>query len=186
MKKLFALILCLCLGLSACGNPGVSNAGENAAGDAAEGSEITGDTENTPIANVPAPTAEEFRDLFLACTGYQGSAGASLRNVLAACQVIQFAVDHHLGSVDEEELRTALLDGYTQMDDDARAEFHLNFAASITPLAEDAFSAWSSVKDEYESAGMEEAIQELVQKPGAFEDWNALRSYVFIMGNEMS
>ena len=186
MKRLFVLMLVLCLGLSACGGSGASSAETNAAGDAAAESEITDDADSAPKENVPAPTAEEFRDLFLACTGYQGSAGASLRNVIAACQVVQFAVDHHLGSVDEEELRTALLDGYTQMDDDARAEFHLNFAASITPLAEDAFSAWNSVKDEYESAGMEEIIQELVQKPGAFEDWNALRSYVFIMGNEMS
>ena len=189
MKQLLALALTLCLILTACGvradtaaedaapSGGVSESAENPDG---------ADAEIAPKADVPAPEAEAFRDLFLSCTGEQDSAGASLRSAIRAYELVQFAVDHQLGSVDAEELRAALLDGYTQMDEEARAEFNLNFAAYLTPLAEDAFTAWNSVKDTFADAGVEEEIQALVQTPGAFEDWNALRSYVFIMGNEMS
>ena len=190
MKRLFLLLLIVCLGLAACGGSETSSAGEDGALSGSTGVDAVspdgGEAEIAPKANVPAPAAEEFRDLFLSCTGYQGSAGASLRNAIRAYEIVKFAADHDLANVDEEELRTALLDGYTQMDEDARAEFHLNFAAYITPLAEDAFTAWSSVKDTFEDAGVQDVMEELAQTPGAFEDWNALRSYVFIMGNEMS
>lgn len=185
MKQLLALILCLAL--TACAPP-AHTGGEAPSGAAAgEAGDLDGgNAEEVGKAELPAPKAEEFRDLFLNCTGEQGAAGSSLRNAIKAYEIVKFAVDHQLGGVDAEELRSALWDGYTQMDEDARAAFNLNFAAYLTPLAEDAFTAWNSVKDLFADAGVEAEIQALTETPGAFEDWNALRSYVFIMGNEMS
>ena len=191
MKKgffVFLLALCAAVCLAACGGgKTVSDAGESvSAANAAETAEE--DSADTPVslAGADAPTAEEMYALFLDCTGFQSSAGASLRSAMAAFALVQFAVERDLANVDADALRTAILDGYTRMGDDERAEFDLNFAAYISPLAEGAFTAWNSVKDTFADVELAESMEELAQTPGAFEDWNALRSYVFIMGNEMS
>ena len=192
-KKMLASVLSvlLCTGLVSCAHTQTSMNGAANEPQTEESAAELPATDETPSGQeeVPPVTADDMRDLFDQCTGYAGTAGSSLHAARAASFCIAFANEHALAAGNPEVLRAAILDAYQSLEEEQRMEFDVNFASEIAPLAEAAFAGPDAEPDSYSlfsDAGETEQIAVQIAAPDALRNWDTLRSYIFIMGNEMS
>lgn len=76
-----------------------------------------------------AISVEEFIDLFNALTGYEGTAGASLKEASAAFTAVCFAVDNEFANQDASLYYDSIGIAFTALDDARREELLVNLPA---------------------------------------------------------
>ena len=86
----------------------------------------------------PEVTAEEFGDKYFSAVAAseQGTAGASMKNALAACELISFADASQVWNMDETVLRDNFYAAYMSLDDDIKSRFDENYEAVFETAAE--------------------------------------------------
>ena len=125
---------------------------------------------------MPAPEPETFaRDFFGVVAGVErGTAGSSLKMAIAARDVVRFALDNILWTVDAEAMRGNLLAAWESLSDSERDLFGENFFDGVAALIDEAFSDYASVEGLFEDAGAGEDMRWLAQDRAAAVSWEAL------------
>ncbi len=111
-----------------------------------------------------------FGELFDVCTGYAGTAGSSLKNAIAAYEVLNFCRRNNLAYADSEMLFDALSEAYAQLSEESAQELAWNME-SIFELIEIAFIDYTSVEGLFDTAGIEQAMANELGKRGVYGDW---------------
>ena len=157
MKKLFVWILsaALCVGLTACADMAPSESHE----------------EEAPENGVALE--ETLQTLFAGATGYDRSAGASLRNAQAACNLLSFAERVDYANISPADREKAVSGAYSAMSDEQREEFLSNFD-SIRSFMESAFGDYDSARPLFDDAGVANTMDALLGADNAREQWDAL------------
>lgn len=111
---------------------------------------------------------------FRVVAGYHhGTAGSSLAEASAACDVLSFAADAELWLADTEALRANLQEAWESLDDDEREVFRINFP-SLEELLNSCFEDWDAQRPRFEDAGAAELMDGLVADGAAQWSWEAL------------
>ena len=134
---------------------------------------------------VEAPSAETFAaDYFEAVASVEaGTAGASLKQAQAACNVLRFASDNDLWIADIPALRENILAAWEGLDDETRARFDEAMFGGIASLMSEAFDDYAGVASQFEDAGVGEEMARLVEIPEARLSWETLIGRTATMGN---
>ena len=123
--------------------------------------------------NMPAaPTAQAVFDLLLDCTGYEGTAGASLKEALAAGELLAFAGQYKVA--DAGDLSEACALACAAIPLVQREELSMNLP-QLAELIGEAFSGADRISGLFEDAGIAAEMQTLLQSDRAEAHWNALR-----------
>ena len=130
------------------------------------------------------PSAEIFAEFYFRVVGgyHKGTAGASLEEASAACDVLCFAVGNELHLADIEELRANMLEGWESLSDEERADFDANFA-DLDALLKSCFEDWDSVRGRFEDAGVSETMDDVLSNEMAGECWEILSAHTWTLGN---
>lgn len=121
-----------------------------------------------------APTAEELRENVVdpvADLG-TGTAGASLKLALTACDVARFASENLLWNADSDALKENLL---AALDGDARSRFDENWPETAE-LLDAAFENYDDVAGQFDDAGAGDAMAAMAADPGARQSWRMLEA----------
>ena len=132
-----------------------------------------------------APSVEALRDSYflrVAETEF-GTAGASLKQAVTACDVVTFALDQHLSTADIPTLRANMLSAWESLTPDQQHAFDNMMFNTLRELIETAFSDYSSVSGRFEDAGVHDAMSALVSNEDAAACWSTLISHTFTLGN---
>lgn len=116
-----------------------------------------------------AAPADVLAEALAACTGYEGTAGSSLKEAAAACGLLDFAVNHS----DAESVEEIVLSALAALSDVQRQELAFSIEG-VNALIESAFADYASIAGLFDDAGVGEAMQPLIKTPNAQEQWNAL------------
>lgn len=130
---------------------------------------MQGDTEG----DAPALTAEPLHQALASCTGYAGTAGASLKNAAAALTVLSFATDWQLAESDPAVLRGVVSGAIDLLEPGTLEELSQNLA-SIHSLLLAAFTGDPSAAGQFEAAGVQETAELLLQEENALVHWSVL------------
>lgn len=133
---------------------------------------------------IPVPSAEEFADrYFRVVAGVpQGTAGASLAEAAAACDVLAFAAGSELWLADEETLRANMLAAWESLSDEERASFDESFPG-MQELLNGCFDNWEENRGRFADAGVAESMEELLADETASWSWETLSSNTWTLGN---
>ncbi|MBR4442229.1 MAG: hypothetical protein IKS52_03025 [Clostridia bacterium] len=93
---------------------------------------------------------------------------------IAARDVVRFAFDSILWTVDAEAMRGNLLAAWENLSDSERDLFGENFFDGVAALIDEAFSDYASVEGLFEDAGAGEDMRWLAQDRAAAVSWEAL------------
>ena len=144
------------------------------------GGEEYGETE----LEVDVPTAEEFSDLYFRVVANipQGTAGSSLAQAQAACDVLGFAYGSELWLADVDMLRANMLEAWDSLTDEEQANFDSNFPA-LNELLNSCFADRGSYQGLFDDAGVGEAMEELLENGTAQWSWETLSANTWTLGN---
>ena len=131
----------------------------------------------------PGPTADELVEGFFKVIGGigPGSAGASLRQVKAAEDVMTFAIGHGIWNGDNQTLRENLLTAWESMTEDEQKAFDASFI-DVLSMVRDAKADPESYAGQFSDAGAEK-IADYFKDPAAMLSWDELTSNTLTMGN---
>ncbi len=115
-----------------------------------------------------ADAADILAEVLAGCTGYMGTAGSSLKEAIAAQNLLAFAKNH---TVDGETFAEAV----AALTEEQRSELP-DTLESIATLIETAFAGYNSVSGLFDDAGVGETMSQLIQDEAALNGWTALRS----------
>ena len=121
--------------------------------------------------DVDAAPADVLAEVLIGCTGYTGTAGASLKEAIAAAELLAFAVEYAGTENLEETVQSAkaVLSGEQAQDFEVSVE-------GICFVIESAFTDYDAIAGLFDDAGVAERMRELIQVQDAQSDWNALNS----------
>ena len=133
---------------------------------------------------VLTPEPEDFVEEYFNVIGgiEQGTAGASLKQAEAACDVALFAVDYEMWNPDVDALRANMLAGWESMTDEARAAFDANFM-DVVSLIDDCLNDWEAVRGVFEDADVAEEMDAVMYDPLNRLAWQNLCGYTLTLGN---
>ncbi len=114
-----------------------------------------------------------FDEMLLSCTGYAGTAGSSLKNAVAAYEMLNFFIEYDLSYAEPITRADAFAAAYAALDEERTAELALNME-SIARLLEKAFADYALVEGVFDSAGITEDMQLLLSAEDAYDDWKTL------------
>ena len=120
----------------------------------------------------PAPAAQDIFDLLLACTGYEGTAGASLKEAVAAKELLTFAAEHELA--DAGDFSEVCAVACAALPQPQREELATNLPQLADLLAR-AFDDPAALRGLFDDAGIAGEMQSLLQSARAAAHWNALQ-----------
>lgn len=133
-------------------------------------------TEFAFVPGAPDMDPETFAYLFgEVCTGYAGTAGASLKTAGAASALLDAVIYGDAAYCDADRLADCLAAARDTLGEDARAELDGNLAG-ILSLMEDAFSDYEAVRGQFEDAGVGDGMALSLSNPLARADWDAFRA----------
>lgn len=104
----------------------------------------------------------------------QGTAGASLKQAIAACEVLRFAAGSDLAELGADGLKACLGEAMESVDEEARAAFEENLdgmAALLNACLED----WEANRPLFDDAGVAEEMDALVSDAEVRLNWEMLR-----------
>ena len=127
-----------------------------------------------------AVTSEDILAVLVGCTGYEGTAGSSLKEAIAACRLAAFAGEQQLAETDSILLSEAVAGALTGLTEEQRAELTGNIQ-SIHRLLTAAFDDYQSMRDLFDAAGVAEAMDLLVAA-GDMDDYAALYEQLMAAG----
>ena len=116
---------------------------------------------------------EDALALLTDCTGYAGTAGASLKAAIAADRALAFAVERAPLSWDRQTMYASFVDAFLALDADRAEEFSGNLE-NIEWLIGTAFDDYEAVAGLFEDSGAAETMAALLSNPDARTQWNAL------------
>ena len=121
-----------------------------------------------------APTAEALQENVVTPVAdlETGTAGASLKLALTACDVARFASENLLWNADPDALKENL---HTALDGDARSRFEENWPA-VAELLDAAFENDVDVAGAFDDAGAGDAMAAMAADPGARQSWRTLEA----------
>ena len=121
------------------------------------------------------PSAQNLFDLLLGCTGYEGTAGASLKEAIAAKNLLAFAIEHRMADAgDLSDVCTIACAAIPQLQ---REELAANLPG-LAELVDRAFDDFSALHGLFDDAGIAAEMQTLLQTDRAETHWNALRDLI--------
>lgn len=123
--------------------------------------------------NADGITEEELLAMLVGCTGYAGTAGSSLKNANAACQLAAFADEKQIADLDPSLLSESIADALNGLTEEQAGELSFNLESIHSALTE-AFTDYESIRGLFEDAGAEEEILLLLAAPRAYEHYSAL------------
>lgn len=118
-------------------------------------------------------TAKEVLAALVGCTGYAGTAGSSLKNANAACQLAAFADEKQIADLDPSLLSESIADALNGLTEEQAGELSFNLESIHIALTE-AFTDYESIRGLFEDAGAKEEILLLLAAPRAYEHYSAL------------
>ena len=134
---------------------------------------------------VGAPLTEDLAEFYFRRVAEveQGTAGASLKQAAAACDVLSFAYGQDLWAGDIQTLRENMLAAWESLDADTQARFDENLLTCIVPLIDAALADYGAVAGQFEDAGMGDTMRGLLRAPETAVAWRTLLSHTLTMGN---
>ena len=127
-----------------------------------------------------AVTSEDILPVLIDCTGYEGTAGSSLKEAGAACRLMMFADDKRLADADEMILSEAAAGALAGLTEEQKAELSGNME-SINNLLTAAFEDYESRRDLFDAAGVAEEMDLLVAA-GRTDHYTALYEALMAAG----
>ena len=140
-----------------------------------------GQKEESSIEAVQAVTVDRdtiktgFLDVISAY--YPGTAGSSLKRVIAVVNVLEFSVENKLAQVNRESFAAELNAAWDEMTEEEK-ELFPELLASVTEQADEALQSFDSWSGLFEDAGVLEKMQQLMREKTLLKDWEALKEYV--------
>ena len=131
-------------------------------------------------AEADAVTSEDLLPVLIDCTGYEGTAGSSLKEAAAACRLMMFAEEKQLADADEMILSEAAAGALAGLTEEQRAELSGNME-SINRLLTAAFDDYESRRDLFDAAGIAEEMDLLIAA-GQTDDYIALYEELMAAG----
>ena len=133
----------------------------------------------------PVPTAESFIEGYFQVIGAveQGTAGASLKQAIAAAEAAGFAVRYEMWDTDLEALRANMMEGWERMSDAEREAFDANFS-NIAQLIDICLNDWEAVHGTFDDAGMAGDMASVVYDPLNRLAWENLCACTLTIGND--
>ena len=128
---------------------------------------------------ISVPDAGAFADYFFRPVAEipHGTAGSSLAEASAACDVLSFAFDNELWLADTDSLQANLQEAWDSLTDAERAGFCESFPA-LDELLNNCFADPASDRGRFEDAGVAELMDELLAEGTAQWSWEALSNIV--------
>lgn len=125
-----------------------------------------------------APTAEELREGYfdVLASVQEGTAGATLKQAVAASEVCAFAEAHALYDPDAETLRANMHEAFEAMDADRQAAFWEGFDI-VRALLDDCLEDYDAQREVFEDAGVAEVMDEMMYDPLNRLAWENLRDH---------
>ena len=105
---------------------------------------------------------------------HPGTAGSSLRQAVAAADLLQFVTEQKLRNTD---CKAAFEAAWDSTDQETQEYFRENFEG-LSWLITSAFDDYDSVKDMFEDAGAAEKMEKSMAKKNGVKDWQSLCSAV--------
>lgn len=106
------------------------------------------------------------------CWGFEGTAGASLKQASAALNILDFAVVNEAANCETEHLTAEYALAAALLSEDAISEI-----AGVCALTDAAIADYEAVKGQFADAGAE-AIEEIINAEGAAENWEAFTAVI--------
>ena len=104
----------------------------------------------------------------------QGTAGASLKQAIAACEVWQFAAGSDLADLGVDGLKACLQESLESVDEEVRAAFEENFDG-IAALLDACLEDWEANRPLFDDAGVAGEMDALVLDEEVHLNWEMLR-----------
>ena len=135
--------------------------------------------ENIPV---ESPSAEAFAQNYFAAiaNAERGTAGSSLKMALISRDVLRFAMENMLWTVNQDDLKASLAAAWTSLTDEQRAAFPEIFFDGAVELIDSAFTDYESVQGLFGDAGAED-MRYLAQDEDAAASWEALLNATLAM-----
>ena len=128
-----------------------------------------------------AVTSEDILPVLIDCTGYEGTAGSSLKEAIAAYKFAAFAGEKQLANTDEMLLSEAAAGALAGLTEEQRAELSGNMESIYSVLTK-AFEDYESMRDLFDTAGIAEEMDLLVAAERSFEHYSALYDALMAAG----
>ena len=107
----------------------------------------------------------------------QGTAGASLKQALAACEVGGFVAGYDLTRADRDGLTACVRDALERLSDEERAALAENFPGVAAQL-DDCFQNWEANRALFEDAGAADDMESLAYDSAVRASWLRLRDEI--------
>ncbi len=161
MKKLMKMLLSAVLTLCLIAAPALANGSVPA-------------MPSAQPAETAAITAADIQALLVSCTGYAGTAGSSLKGVIAAGNVLNFCVENQLAQTDADALEQVLFAGYASLTDEQKQEIAGNMKY-IFSVIDGLFTDYLSLEDLIDTAGMTDFMKPLLRSENAFAHYGVFK-----------
>ena len=125
-----------------------------------------------PACGKAAVSSDQIRDNIIneVVSYHPGTAGSSLKQALAAANVLRFATEQKLS---RNGCKTAFEKAWSETDEEAQKYFRENYEG-LSWLITSAFSDYDSVSGVFEDAGAAEIMRTALGQADAEKDWDAL------------
>lgn len=104
----------------------------------------------------------------------QGTAGASLKQAQAACEVLQFIAEQDLTGMDVEDVSISVLMALVECSEEELAVFGENFPI-VSTLIDSCFEDWEANRPVFDDAGVADTMEALIADETARQNWEMLR-----------
>ena len=123
-----------------------------------------------------AVSSDQIRDNIIneVVSYHPGTAGSSLKQALAAANVLRFATEQKLS---RNDCKTAFEKAWSETDEESQKYFRENYEG-LSWLITSAFSDYDSVSGVFEDAGVAEIMRTALGQADAEKDWDALNAVI--------
>ena len=123
-----------------------------------------------------AVSSDQIRDNIIneVVSYHPGTAGSSLKQALAAANVLRFATEQKLS---RNDCKTAFEKAWSETDEESQKYFRENYEG-LSWLITSAFSDYDSVSGVFEDAGVAEIMRTALGQADAEKDWDVLHSVI--------
>lgn len=129
-----------------------------------------------PACGKAAVSSDQIRDNIIneVVSYHPGTAGSSLKQALAAANVLRFATEQKLS---RNDCKTAFEKAWSETDEESQKYFRENYEG-LSWLITSAFSDYDSVSGVFEDAGAAEIMRTALGQADAEKDWDALNAVI--------
>lgn len=123
-----------------------------------------------------AVSSDQIRDNIIneVVSYHPGTAGSSLKQALAAANVLRFATEQKLS---RNDCKTAFEKAWSETDEESQKYFRENYEG-LSWLITSAFSDYDFVSGVFEDAGAAEIMKTALRQADAEKDWAALNAVI--------